>query len=197
VADATQALRDEHQVILAVLDCLEAFADQIRTGGKVDGDTARKGIEFIRMFADRCHHAKEEGVLFPALEAKGMPKDRGPIGVMLYEHDVGRRHVQGMEEALSGAESGDERARAALVENALGYVELLRNHIGKENHILFQMADQALVPEEQAQIVEQYVVHEREAVGPGARDKYVAVAEELCTRWKVELHAVRDPRPAC
>jgi hemerythrin-like domain-containing protein len=192
---ATRVLRDEHQVILAVLDCLAAFEEQTRKGGNVDGDTVRKSIEFFRMFADRCHHAKEEGVLFPALERKGLPRDRGPIAVMLHEHDVGRANLQAIEQALPGAESGDSAARAALLDNAGGYVELLRNHIGKEDNILFEMADQAL-SEEQDRVAADYEVHERDAMDPGTREKYVRVAEELCTRWSVDMHAVRTaPSP--
>jgi hemerythrin-like domain-containing protein len=189
---ATQVLRDEHQVILAVLDCLTALTDQARQGGELDSDAFRKSVNFIRGFADKWHHAKEEDLLFPALERKGIPKEGGPIGVMLHEHDVGRRHVQRMEEALTGAEAGDESARAALIENASGYVELLRGHIGKEDNILFEMADRALAPDEQARLVEQYGVREREGGGGGTREHYIGIAEKLCAKCGVDPHAVRE-----
>jgi hemerythrin-like domain-containing protein len=189
---ATQALRDEHQVILAVLECLAALTERLRQGGEIDSDSLLKSMNFIRGFADKWHHAKEEDLLFPALERKGIPKEGGPIGVMLHEHDVGRGHVQRMEEALRGAEAGDEKARAALIENASGYVELLRGHIGKENNILFEMADRVLLPDEQARLVEQYAVREREGGGGGTREHYIGIAEELCARCRVDLHAVRE-----
>ena len=189
---ATQVLRDEHQVILAVLDCLTALTDQARKGGELDSDAFRKSVNFVRGFADKWHHAKEEDLLFPALERKGIPKEGGPIGVMLHEHDVGRRHVQRMEEALAGAEAGGEKARAAVIENASGYVELLRDHIGKENNILFEMADRVLPPDEQARLVEQYAVREREGGGGGTREHYIGIAKELCARCHIDLHAVRE-----
>jgi hemerythrin-like domain-containing protein len=189
---ATQALRDEHQVILAVLECLAALTDQVRQGGEIDSDAFLKSIDFIRGFADKWHHAKEEDLLFPALERKGVPKEGGPIGVMLYEHDVGRRHVQRMEEALRGAAAGDEKARAALIENASGYVELLRGHIGRENNVLFEMADRVLSPDEQTRLVEQYAVREREGVGGGTREHYIGIAGKLCAKCRVDLNAMRE-----
>src|SRR5262245_63752201 len=87
---ATDILMDEHRVIEQVLNCLEKLADHCETGEKLDGASALEALEFFRNFADRCHHGKEEGHLFPLLEARGLSRNRGPTGAMLNEHEEGR-----------------------------------------------------------------------------------------------------------
>jgi hemerythrin-like domain-containing protein len=82
---ATEILTHEHRVIEQVLGCLEAMGAEARAAGRLDGAAAQDAVAFFRNFADRCHHGKEEVHLFPALEAKGFPRDGGPTGVMLDE----------------------------------------------------------------------------------------------------------------
>ena len=140
---ATSRLREEHQHILEVASALATIV-QAAEQGRWDLDAFADCVTFIRLFADACHHGKEEDLLFPELEAAGMPRDHGPIAVMLQEHQQGRAYARAMAGALEGARGGDADAQATLRNAATGYVNLIRNHIMKEDHVLFQMADQAV-----------------------------------------------------
>ncbi len=133
---ATGVLRTEHRLILEVASVLERVLD-----GGDDFDALDGCVAFFRLFADACHHGKEEDLLFPALEDHGMPGDSGPIAVMLEEHRIGRGLVKRMGEALPAAKQGDAAAVADLTEAGRGYIEMIRAHIAKEDGILFQMAD--------------------------------------------------------
>ena len=140
---ATSRLRAEHNLILQVTDVLERLVT--RSGSEeADFDALADCVAFIRLFADACHHGKEEDLLFPALEARGMPHDQGPIAVMLFEHQQGRAFARAMAGALDAARAGDAEARTTLWEAARGYIHLIRGHIQKEDHVLFEMADQAV-----------------------------------------------------
>lgn len=75
---ATSRLRAEHQLILQVTEVLETLVARSESGD-TDSYALADCIAFIRLFADTCHHGKEENLLFPALEARGMPHDQGPI----------------------------------------------------------------------------------------------------------------------
>jgi hemerythrin-like domain-containing protein len=141
----TRVLRDEHRQILQVADALEWFLDPAAQGGAEDDlDFDRIGlcIRFIRLFADACHHGKEEDLLFPALIDEGLPRDSGPIAVMLHEHRLGREFAVTMADAIDDARAGDDQARRRLVSAGLDYVGLIRGHILKEDNVLFNMADQ-------------------------------------------------------
>jgi hemerythrin-like domain-containing protein len=126
-------LLDDHRVILRALDLLEAAAARPPAGAPPRAWWDEL-IAWLRAFADANHHGKEERCLFPALAKAGVPSEAGPVAVMLEEHDRGRRLLQTME---SG--EGAERARAAR-----DYVWLLREHIDKENGVLFPLADAVL-----------------------------------------------------
>jgi hemerythrin-like domain-containing protein len=134
-------LREEHQRILAVADAMERLIAEV-DAGRCDVDAFADCVTFIRLFADACHHGKEEDLLFPELEKGGMPRDRGPIAVMLYEHQQGRTYARHMADSLDGARRDEEGARGTLRNAAAGYVSLIRGHILKEDNVLFHMADQ-------------------------------------------------------
>jgi hemerythrin-like domain-containing protein len=138
---ATARLREEHRHILAVAEAMASLVAAAEAG-RWDVDAFADCVTFIRLFADACHHGKEEDLLFPELEKGGLPHDQGPIAVMLHEHEQGRAYARHMANSLDGARAGEENARATLRNAAAGYVHLIRGHILKEDNVLFAMADQ-------------------------------------------------------
>ena len=183
---ATQVLRDEHEGILAMLAVVEAAAYRLRDGKSVPADLFLNAVGFFRNFADKCHHGKEEGKLFPALVERGMPQEGGPVGVMLEEHTLGRAYVRSMSAAADQYAAGDASAVPALIENALGYVKLLREHIDKENGVLFPMADSILTDNEQGDLYEAFEQIEANEIGPGVHERYHAMIgdyQKLLAEW--------------
>ena len=130
----TDALRDEHAVILRGLDILEAAARQAENGHDLPEAWWADVLGWFRVFADRNHHGKEESALFPAMVKAGALAEGGPIDVMLEEHGEGRALLQAMADNRS-----TERARVAR-----RYTHLLRDHIDKEHGIVFPLAEAVL-----------------------------------------------------
>jgi|WetSurMetagenome_2_1015567.scaffolds.fasta_scaffold388831_1 hemerythrin-like domain-containing protein len=177
--NATEILVNEHRLIKKVLDWGETEIARIESGGHPEMNKLAKAIDFIRNFADRCHHAKEEGLLFKRLIEKGMPGENGPIAVMLHEHDLGRAHVAALAASLDGAGRGEPAALAQLREHLAGYIGLLRAHIDKEDHILYPMADRLLDADDQEALLADFERLENEEIGAGVHEKYHRLAEEL------------------
>ena len=173
---ATEVLKQEHRVIEKVLAAVEKLAGH---PGPIPLEPWEKAIDFIRNFADKCHHLKEEGLLFPMLEEQGIPREGGPVGMMLMEHEEGRGYVRAMAAALAAAKGDAEGAKKQLAENARAYLRLLKEHIAKEDQILFEMADAHIDPQGQRKLLEQFEEHEREEMGPGVHEKYLEIANEL------------------
>jgi hemerythrin-like domain-containing protein len=190
---ATEILTHEHRVIEQVLDCLEAMVREAKSAGRVDLPSAKDAVAFFRNFADRCHHGKEEVHLFPALEAKGFPRDGGPTGVMLHEHEQGRAHVRGMDENIEAAAAGDTAALKQFIDHAEGYVALLREHIHKEDHILFRLTDQTLNEKEQQELLAAFQKVEVEEMGVGTHETYLRIAQELANRYGVSAAPAAAP----
>jgi hemerythrin-like domain-containing protein len=176
---ATDVLKNEHKLVLAVLGAAEEDAARMRDTGEVDLDRMRQLLEFFRVFVDRCHHAKEEHRLFPWLEDRGFPVEGGPIAVMLAEHDEGRGYVQAIESGIKGAEDGEPEAVAVLADALTSYADLLRAHIAKENNILFPMADARLSDQDQEDLITEFDEIEAEEVGVGVHERCHRLAEGL------------------
>ncbi|MFW5692743.1 MAG: hemerythrin domain-containing protein [Thermoguttaceae bacterium] len=191
-------LSGEHRVIEQVLNCLEKLAEQAAASGRVDEQSAQEAIDFFRNFADRCHHGKEETHFFPAMEARGFSRDCGPTGVMLYEHEEGRRLVGGMAEAVAAAACDDSGAAARFAQHARQYIDLLREHIQKEDHCLFTMADQAFTEADQQHLLEAFDKVEHEHIGAGVHERYLELANTLARRLGVPLATQpAEGHPSC
>ena len=173
---ATEMLSNEHRVIERVLAVLQKL-----TARPVENslDSWRKTLDFFSRFADQCHHFKEEQVLFPAMEEHGIPRDGGPVGMMLMEHEEGRTYVRAMLSAIPLVETKNEAAKEILVDKAKAYLRLLKEHIQKEDEILFKIADDVIPAEEQKQLLRSFEEHEAKEIGEGVHEKYLKLAEEL------------------
>jgi hemerythrin-like domain-containing protein len=175
----TELLMDEHRLIMAVLDAAEREADSIRATGKVHGDTVSKMVDFFRGFADRCHHAKEEKHLFRMMQDRGFPAHTGPLAVMLADHERGRAFVGEIDRLIPSAEKGDPESLTALAHALSEYRELLGSHIGKEDGVLYPMAEQLLTPNDWEELARIFERVEKEEIGEGVHETYHTLAHEI------------------
>jgi len=195
--EPVKILSDEHRIIEVVLDILDRVADTADSNNSINKQDALDIVDFIRNFADRCHHGKEEDHLFKALTEKGLPEDSGPIGVMLYEHELGRTYVRGMADNIEKAVSGDKEALSNFTINARNYTTLLRNHIHKEDNILFPIASKILSPEDKGKILQKFEKVEKEHMGEGTHGKYLKIAQALAQKYGVETESSLFHSCAC
>lgn len=176
---ATQVLSSEHRVIERVLASLEKATDAIEAGVAVRPGFFLDAAGFIRGFADGCHHFKEEKVLFTTMNEHGVPVQGGPLGVMLNEHELGRKYTREMRQGAERWEAGEASGSDAVVTAARNYILLLQQHIAKEDQILFPMADRVIPAEEHEQVWEGFEKVEHEETGDGVHEKYLGIAEAL------------------
>jgi hemerythrin-like domain-containing protein len=172
---ATGNLENDHVYILQLTEIME------RITRKDSPDTGHIAtiIEIIKNFADGIHHAKEENLLFPKLEEKGLSPHQGPVAVMLHEHAEGRNFVKNIVDNLEIYNNGNKEALSGIYRNMLGYASLLENHIAKENNILFRMADNVLSKEEQSDLLKNFGIVESSAREGNKSTDYVSLILEL------------------
>ncbi len=174
----TQVLKDEHALILEALDAIERKVTALEAGAAPDRAYFEKAVQFLRTFADQCHHGKEENLLFKTMVDRGFPRQGGPIAVMLHEHETGRSFIRGLAEGAAGVGT-DPGAAKRIIENGRGYISLLRAHIDKENNVLFPMADNALSPEDQQHLGHEFERFEAEETGAGVHEAVLKLLDEL------------------
>jgi hemerythrin-like domain-containing protein len=139
---STVSLKKDHDLIEKVLRAMWATIPLLKSGKTIPEPIIFQVIDFTKNFTDVCHHGKEENSLFPQLEKKGMPKESGPIAVMLMEHQITRKLALRMEESSKTyVKTGDY---VQLVTDMQEYINHVVQHIWKENNRLFEMAEMAL-----------------------------------------------------
>ena len=176
---ATEILMSEHRVIERVVASMEQAAHRLEAGEEIRPGFFLDAAEFVKGFADGCHHMKEEQVLFKTMVENGMSTQEGPVAAMLFEHEQGRAYIRQLREATLRLQAGDKSAAGEVVRNARGYAALLLQHIMKEDHVLFPMADRVIPQDQHEGVFEGFERVEHEETGEGVHEKYLALAGAL------------------
>jgi len=176
---AIRRLKDEHDLIERGLDLLEQSQVLVESNQPVPEAFLKWIPQFFSQFADKCHHAKEEDLFFPLLKERGIPQEGGPIGVMLHEHDQGRDCVGRMRDASEQSEFD----AASFVTAAKEFIPLLRQHIFKENNILFRMAENVMSETDDNEIDGKFSSVETERKLVGLHQRF----ETEISRWEESM----------
>lgn len=178
---ATKNLEEDHVHILKLIEVME----HVTRIDDPDIQHIEEIVEIIKNFADGIHHIKEENVFFPMLSKKGFPPEQGPVAVMLSEHVQGRKYVKGMEENINLYKAGNKPALGEVYLNMNSYAGLLKNHIAKENNVLFRMADNVLSESENNALLGKFADEEKKISSTGKND-YIRSIQTLTTFYKIE-----------
>lgn len=180
---ATETLKNEHEAVKLMMRILAAACLKIKAAEKISPTDVDDMIDFLKVFVDRCHHGKEEQILFPRMEKAGVPKEGGPIGVMLAEHEQGRGYVRNMSQAMNDYKSGIVDATTTWVKNVEAFIKLMEQHIIEENTVLFAMADKLLTAEIQEELFDQFEVLEDKVIGMGKHEELHKRLERLSAAY--------------
>lgn len=171
---------EEHGNIKRVLSVIRKYCYKVLKNEEVDYTDFFILIDFVRNYADKHHHGKEEKLLF-----ERMVKELGSIAEklvrngMLVEHDLGRLYMQEMETAVNKVLKGDDEARLDIIANAISYTNLLYRHIEKEDNVVYQFAQKNLSTESQKILQQECDQFEQEAKNKNIQSKYIALIAEL------------------
>jgi hemerythrin-like domain-containing protein len=179
----TEDLTNEHNAIKVMLSIMNKIAENINTNKNLDIRDIENIVDFLKTFADKCHHGKEENALFPALIKAGIPKENGPIGVMLYEHTVGRGYIKEISTGAENYKKNHPKSDELIATSLTNYVNLLKNHIQKEENVLFPMANKVLSEQTQNEIFEQFERIEEVVVGHGVHEQYHELLKQLKNKY--------------
>ncbi|MEK6864112.1 MAG: hemerythrin domain-containing protein [Nanoarchaeota archaeon] len=171
--ETTRILADEHRYILKVAGALRKETEALAEGKPLDTAFFTTAVDFIRNYADKFHHAKEEDILFVEFCNNLENAHCNPVEQMLHEHETGREYVRGLEDAIKRKNVPD------VIENARGYASLIEEHIYKEDNILYPMADQAIPAGMHEAMLGKFKRAEKMRFDRQIKDRYMALASEL------------------
>ncbi|MBU5269012.1 MAG: hemerythrin domain-containing protein [Clostridium cochlearium] len=176
--EAIELMMEEHKNIKRMLKVVRAYSYKVLKGEEVDYNDFYKMIDFIRNYADKHHHCKEEDVLFEIIDKQFNMKN-GPIMGMLIEHDQGRLFIRNLENALKELESGNEESKLDIIANAVSYADLLNRHIDKEDSTIYMFANRSLSKENKEELNKISFELEEKSKESGIQNKYLNILEEL------------------
>ncbi len=176
---ATQNLENDHQHIIKLIDVMEMMVKL----PEPNISHLEEVVNLIRQFADGLHHAKEENLLFPLMAEKGFSTQQGPVAVMLMDHEQGRGYVKNMAENIQLYKNGQLDSLGLIYSNMLGYAELLKNHIAKENNVLFRMADNVFTSENQQSLLDQFTAIDAGTENGISGEEYIHRIEILSNQY--------------
>ncbi|OEF99948.1 hemerythrin [Vulcanibacillus modesticaldus] len=176
--ESVKVMVDEHQNILRMLKVIRTACFKVYQHEKFDYDKFYDMIDFVRNYADKHHHSKEEEILFKEME-KQIPRAKEPIQGMFIDHDSGRHYIRNLESALEKVKNGDDEAHIDIISNALAYVELLTRHIDKEDNVIYKFAEKHLNDPAKDLVEKACEKIEDEANDKGIQEKYLNLLVEL------------------
>jgi hemerythrin-like domain-containing protein len=176
--NAIEQLKNEHEGIKLVFRILRKMCDALKSDQPLDTGHFESILEFFQIFVDKCHHGKEEDLLFPAMIQAGIP-EQGPIETMLSEHAVGRGHIKAIRQAFERFKSGDIDAAVLLAHECEQYIVLMLDHIYKENHILYPMGESRFSKETNDRLYKDFDTLEQERIGTGKHEAFHEMIHQL------------------
>jgi hemerythrin-like domain-containing protein len=171
---------EEHQNIKRMLTVIRKYCYKVLKNEDLNYEDFFAIIDFVRNYADKHHHGKEEKLLFDK-----MMTELGPIAEklvkhgMLVEHDLGRLYIQQLEAAVHNVIDGDDEARLDVIANAISYTELLHRHIDKEDNVVFHFAQKNLTREVQETLEQDCTQYEETARVDKVQKKYLDMISEF------------------
>ena len=176
-------LIEEHRGFKVMLSVLEALAGRVGHRGDVPPRMVADVLDFFEMFTDG-HHAREERALFPVLARHGMSSDQTVVHAMLAQHDAGRAYCRKLRQDHEKLLAGDSAAAADFASHALGYCELIREHIRIEDDYFYKLADQLLTEAEQHDVVAAFSMP---AGGAADKERFLRMLDDypgIVASWK-------------
>ena len=166
----------EHRLIERMISQVKKALDRLRQEGSIDPHFIDVAVDFVRTYADRTHHGKEEDILFRGLESRPLSdNDRRVMGELIQDHIFGRQKTQALIDANNKYRTGNQAALADVSEALHALVEFYPKHIQKEDKLFFPAARAYFTEDEDMALLTAFHDFDREMI----HEKYKSVVESM------------------
>lgn len=183
--DGIELMIEEHKNIKRMLKVVRKVCLDVMNGKEIDYTDFENIIDFVRNYADKHHHEKEEKILFNRMvdEIGGAAEKLVKFG-MLVEHDLGRLYIKELEESIVRVKAGDNESKLDAIANAISYTHLLSRHIDKEDNVAYPFARRELCKGTLDKVNIECKSFEEERVKLGVQNKYIEMLELFEEKYK-------------
>jgi hemerythrin-like domain-containing protein len=169
-------LMTEHRLIERMIGLIDKEVKKIERNNDVNHSFIDAAVDFIRIYADRTHHGKEEEILFRDLSNKDLSEaDKRIMNELIQEHMVGRTTLAALIKATDEYKNGDKSALKLILQSLNKFVEFYPPHIEKEDRVFFPSSMAYLSDTEQQSMIAEFWEFDRKII----HEKYKSVVEKL------------------
>ncbi|MDY6903515.1 MAG: hemerythrin domain-containing protein [Thermodesulfobacteriota bacterium] len=166
----------EHRLIERMIALISKKAESIRYEKKLDPVFVDTAVDFIRVYADRTHHGKEEDILFRDLEQRSLSEeDKRVMQELIDDHVFGRKTTKALVDANARYRDGDTAALADIAVNLETLADFYPRHIEKEDNVFFPAARKYFTDAEDQAMVDEFLEFDRKMI----HEKYETMVSGL------------------
>ena len=176
---ATEQLKKDHNAVKITIRVLDKLCKGLEAGEKINIDDLEAIVDFYGIYVDKCHHVKEENMLFAAMQRSLDPSDADRIGALLKDHVSGRNYIRDLTKSVKDYKKGENGAAVSVAQNARHYMTLLIQHMDIEDNVLYPIAEKRLSLEMQEQLLREFDDFELRAIGIEKHEAYHKMIERL------------------
>lgn len=171
---ARAPLMIEHRLIERMIGIIKRILSQIEKEEKVDPIFVDTTVDFIRTYADRTHHGKEEDILFRDLKKRELSEeDERLMNDLIEEHVQGRKTTKKLSDANNRYRNGDKSALVEIASNLSSLADFYPKHIEKEDKVFFPAARRYFSEQEDQAMLDEFREFDRKMI----HEKYTSVVE--------------------
>lgn len=173
----------EHKAIKLMLNVMSNISKSIKDKKVFYTNDVEKIVDFLFVYVDKCHRNKEEAVFYPALIMTEYPADKMPVGLIINEHSIGKGYLDEIVCCVENCKIGSIFSGERIADCIANYVQLIRNHIKKEENDYFPIANKALSDEAQDEISKQFKIINDEFVGLDIHTRYDELLKSMESKY--------------
>jgi len=179
----TENLIKEHEEINELLDIMSKIALKIKSKDVFYPTDVEEIIDYLIIIIDKSHHGKEDEVFYPELISSGIPKETAPLSIINYEHTLAKRYLKDISSCVVNCKIGNDFSGELLADSLTNYVVVIKNHIQREEEIIFPIANEVLSSEKQNEITQRFEDIEQKNISHGFFDHFNKLLKKLKVKY--------------
>ena len=176
----TENLINEHKKINELLDIMSKIALKIKSKDVFYPNDVEEVVKYLINIIENSHHGKEDDVFYPELISSGIPKETAPLSIINYEHLISVNYLKDISSCVENCKIGNDFSGELLADSLTNYVIAIKNHIQREEEIVFPIANEVFSIEKQNDILQRFEIIEQKYISNSFNDQF----DKLLNKFK-------------
>jgi len=179
----TENLINEHKKINELLDIMSKIALKIKSKDVFYPNDVEEVVKYLINIIENSHHGKEDDVFYPELISSGIPKETAPLSIINYEHLISVNYLKDISSCVVNCKIGNDFSGELLADSLTNYVIAIKNHIQREEEIVFPIANEVFSIEKQNDILQRFEIIEQKYISNSFNDQFDELLNKIKNKY--------------